>query len=98
MVSVQTWKIKERWVSKTKDFLRNTQRWSFITVLYKRRLRVGLVREYLTLSGLVRTKKARKFIFGKKSCPAKYSFYIFSLGILTFWIFYVCRSELQALW
>ena len=27
-------------MSKIKDFLRNSQRWSFITLLYKKRLRV----------------------------------------------------------
>ena len=30
-------------MSKIKDILRNAQRWSFITVLYKRRLRVHAV-------------------------------------------------------
>ena len=36
-------------MSKIKDFLRNAQRWSSITVLYKRRLRVSATPDFQTL-------------------------------------------------
>ena len=39
-------------MSKIKDILRNAQRWSFITVLYKRRLRVEI-----TETKIIGTKK-----------------------------------------
>ena len=45
-------------MSKIKDFLRNTQRWSSITVLYKRRLRVPSYFYYRYLR-----KKLREILF-----------------------------------
>ena len=53
-------------MSKIKEFLRNTQRWSFITVLYKRRLRVIVnqsILQYVSevpLAGHIEGVKAEK--------------------------------------